>query len=162
MILIGRPFRLSKFMVSRALSAVCVCVWGGERGGRGKDSGHDIVKARRRVEKEKKERGLGVGQTGTESQKRSRNTSRSTQTLRKQLKTFQKPQERRGKRFLTVGWFLEVDVGISQRATSDNVSADANGQNSSGLVEFLEQHGLVQVRMKVSHVERGDGVVGPS
>ena len=59
MILIGRPFRLSKFMVSRALSAVCMCVWG-ERGGEGKrHGGHEvrgILKARRRVEKKKKER----------------------------------------------------------------------------------------------------------
>ena len=30
MILIGRPFRLSKFIVSRALSAERECVWGGE------------------------------------------------------------------------------------------------------------------------------------
>ena len=71
-------------------------------------------------------------------------------------------RERERVMILTVGWFLEVDVGVSEGATGDDVATDADGQDAACLAELLEQHGLVDIWVKVSHVERGDGVVGPA
>ena len=71
-----------------------------------------------------------------------------------------KDKEREG--VLTIGRFLEVDVRISQGAASDDVATDTDGQDAACLVELFKQHCLVHVRVEVSHIERGDGVAGPS
>lgn len=58
----------------------------------------------------------------------------------------------------TVSWLLEVDVGIAEGASGDHVSAHPDGEHGAGLAELLEQHGLRDVGVQVSHVEGGDGV----
>jgi hypothetical protein len=55
---------------------------------------------------------------------------------------------------LTIGGLLEVDVGVAERATSDGVSADADGQDGTGAAELLEEHSLGDVGLQVADVQR--------
>ena len=61
---------------------------------------------------------------------------------------------------LTIGRFLEVDVGVAERSPGHDVAAHADGQHAAGLVELLEEKRLVDVRVKIADVEGGYGVVG--
>ena len=63
---------------------------------------------------------------------------------------------------LTIGWFLEVHIGIAERTTCDYVSTDANGQDAAGLVELFEEHRFVHLLVKVADIEGCNGVVGPA
>lgn len=57
---------------------------------------------------------------------------------------------------LTVGWLLEVDISIAQRAAGGHVAAHADGQDGAGWREFLVEHGLRYVWVQVAHIERGE------
>lgn len=59
---------------------------------------------------------------------------------------------------LTICWLLEVDVGVAQGAAGDHVPADPNGQHGPGGAELLIEHGLGDIGVQVSHVQRGHGV----
>lgn len=57
---------------------------------------------------------------------------------------------------LTVGWLLEVDISIAQRAAGGHVAAHADGQDGASRQELLVEHGLRYVGVQVAHVERGE------
>ena len=60
----------------------------------------------------------------------------------------------------TIGRLLEVDVRITEGTPSDHVPAYSDWEDRPGRAEFLVQHGLRDVLMQVSHVQRGHGVTG--
>lgn len=54
---------------------------------------------------------------------------------------------------LTVGWLLEVDIGVAQGAARDDIAADANRQDGSDGRELFKKHRLGDVRMEIPDVE---------
>ena len=61
---------------------------------------------------------------------------------------------------LTVCWLLEVDIGVAKTPPGHDVSAHSDGENRSRRAEPLEQHGLANLGVEVSHVQRGDRIAG--
>lgn len=55
---------------------------------------------------------------------------------------------------LTIGWLLEVNVGIPQWAARDDVATDADWQDGTDGRELLEKHRFGDVTMQVSDVKR--------
>jgi hypothetical protein len=55
---------------------------------------------------------------------------------------------------LSIRGGIVVDVGISERTTSDGVAADTNGCDWADLREELEKHSLGDGGVKLSNVER--------
>mmetsp|Transcript_19997 Transcript_19997/g.33706 ORF Transcript_19997/g.33706 Transcript_19997/m.33706 type:complete len:577 (+) Transcript_19997:385-2115(+) len=50
---------------------------------------------------------------------------------------------------------VEVHIGVSERSTSDGVTADSDGGHGSNSVEHLKQESLSDFGMKISHVKGG-------
>lgn len=63
-------------------------------------------------------------------------------------------------RSLTVGGLLEVDVGVPERAAGHHVPAHPDGEDGTRGAELLVQHGLGDVRVQISHIQRRHGVTG--
>jgi hypothetical protein len=53
----------------------------------------------------------------------------------------------------TIGWLLEVDVGIAKGATGDHVAADPDGKDWPGRRELLEKHGLSDIGVKIADIK---------
>lgn len=53
---------------------------------------------------------------------------------------------------LTISGLLEVDVRVSERATSDRVTAHSDGQHGTGRGELVEEHRLSHIRMEITDV----------
>lgn len=58
----------------------------------------------------------------------------------------------------TVSRLLEVDVGISQRSSGDDVTTHTDRHDGSSRREFLVEHGLRDVSVQVSDIQRRQGV----
>lgn len=63
---------------------------------------------------------------------------------------------------LTISGLLKVYVGISQRPACDDVSAHTDGHDGSSSRELLVQHGLGDVSVQVSYVQRGQRIGQPA
>lgn len=61
---------------------------------------------------------------------------------------------------LTVCWLLEVDIGVAKTPPRHHVSTHSDGENGPRRAEPLEQHGLANFGVEVSHVQRGDRIAG--
>mmetsp|Transcript_22327 Transcript_22327/g.32827 ORF Transcript_22327/g.32827 Transcript_22327/m.32827 type:complete len:207 (-) Transcript_22327:102-722(-) len=55
---------------------------------------------------------------------------------------------------LCVSYLMVVDVGISQRATSDGIAAHTDGRHGSDGIEHFKKKSLVHIERKVSDVKR--------
>lgn len=61
---------------------------------------------------------------------------------------------------LAIDGGVVVDIGVSERATGDGITADADGGDGADLGEELEEHGLGDGGVELTDVERGGrGVV---
>lgn len=58
---------------------------------------------------------------------------------------------------LTIGRLLEVDVGVAEGASGDDVAAHANREDGPDGRELLEQHRLGDVCVQISDIERSHG-----
>ena len=63
---------------------------------------------------------------------------------------------------LTICRLVKVHISVAEGAVCACFSAHANGADTACLFKLLEQHRFVHIRVKVSHVERDDGEVGPA
>lgn len=55
---------------------------------------------------------------------------------------------------LTICRLLEVDIGIPEGPTGDHIPADPNGENRPSGAELLVEHGLGDIGVQVTHVQR--------
>ena len=55
---------------------------------------------------------------------------------------------------ITIRRLLEVDVCISETATSDHISANTNAQHRASCRELLKQHSLGHLGMQIPDVQR--------
>merc|ERR1740128_1410515 len=55
---------------------------------------------------------------------------------------------------------LKVDIGVSKRPTGNHVPADTNGEDRADNAEFLEEHGLGNIRSKITNIQACHRVVG--
>ena len=60
----------------------------------------------------------------------------------------------------TIGWLLEVDIGIPEGAPRDHVPAYPDREDWSCRGKLLEEGGLGDIRVEVPHVKGGHRVVG--
>jgi hypothetical protein len=58
---------------------------------------------------------------------------------------------------LTISDVVEVDVGVTEGAAGDGITADTDRGNRADRVEHLEQHSLVDGGVELTNVERGRG-----
>lgn len=131
MIRMGLPFRTSKFIVSRARSAV-----------RETSKANKISAGSRPIEEETPQNiwTLSAG-----------NHLREVR-LGYEYTTWRVPT-------LTVSRLLEVDIGVAQRAPSNHVTTDTDGKHGSSSRKLLKQSSLRNVGVQVPDIQRGHLII---
>lgn len=59
------------------------------------------------------------------------------------------------KSVLTISRLLEIDVSISEGSPCNDITAHTDGHDLTSRRKLLVQHGLSDIRMKVTYIKRG-------
>lgn len=60
--------------------------------------------------------------------------------------------------FLTISRLLEIDISISQGPACNDITANTNGHDLSSRRKLLVEHGLGDIWMKITYIQRGQRV----
>lgn len=63
---------------------------------------------------------------------------------------------------LTIRRLLEVNIGVAEGPAGDHVPAHPNGEDGPGGAELLVEHGLGDIGVQVTHVQRRHRVTAGS